>query len=1341
MKKISYILYLLAWLSGTSLLHAQTTTVIQKTVNSYQGNSYQYLKQVKLATGFSFKATTGTSFSVTPHSNAGSRCYQNTRAELTHHFNSQRQETVLVEGIKDESELEHLCAEDIAISESFFDGLGRTTQQIALEASPDKQDIVQPVEYDQLGRIVKSYLPYVDTRSATLGYRDNALAEQADFYQNNTDTDIAQTDYPYQEVVFDNSPLNRVNEAYGIGEVWSKDDAGGKATTISREINDANEVRLWTVDDNGNATAATHYQAGELYRVRSIDENGNSVWDYTDKFGREVYKKVEVATGVYSESYQIYDQMNRLAYIIMPEGVSQLNATGRWDLTDATLTAEQLYRYEYDERGRLIASKAPGQGEEQIVYDSYNRPLLTSTATMREADEWIYRKYDELNRVAYTGKYSTTKDQASLTAEAESAMSTSELYEEKTQPSTWRVSINHYTNKVYPTSIDQDQHLVTHHYDDYDTDHAGTDEYTYTPGSELNMPEEASTRTLGFETVKQVSVLEPTAAMHYPLLSSAVFYDDYGRAIHAQSNNVYNPGSAQRTYLEFDNHHHLIKSKSVDKGTMFNAVITRERYAYDHRGRLLEKYHQVDDHPEVQTAAYEYNSLGQLIDKKLHVQGEDHLQSIDYRYSIQGWLTSINNSQLTKDGISNDDENDLFGMQLYYANEDAALGNTARYNGQISAVTWQSHNPSSTSIGNTERERSYTYHYNKGNRLTAAHYKAKDKGATQWNQELDAYSTSYSYDLNGNLQSLQRNAMDINGTVVEIDDLLYSYTGNRVSYVTDKGDQTLGFEEIAGITASYDYDANGNITTQANRGINKIEYNYLDKVTKVEKVKNGQTITIEYVYTAEGHQIQKLETIAGKTTQTDYIGNQVFKDYELEYIQFDEGRIRTTADMTTATATGSIQYEYYLKDHLGNVRMVVEKDEATGELIVSQENHYSPYGLKLEGYINNTSIASNPNPYGFGGAEVESALNTWHLHYRMYDPAIGMFWQVDPAKHAYNMIGQYSWPFNDPANFIDPLGAEGEYTFPVVEIEGTPSGSYDNAPMTYDDILDHGYYHFQLYLDEDDAMSITYLGYQENDHFFEISDNGNDFEDFNGGSLDDFGFIVHFTESDNESRHIANWNTTLSTPHLKFDNLNDLQEFFNEKDCYTNEIRGEINYYNSFSYSAIIQAAVRIGISSGTINRRLPVMTPRVRRIPAPRQGRKLLGSPNKNAAAQRRFEQINNNIVRPGTQNRNDFITEHAYIRHKFNPSQVSSRSKTQYGEGIDVADIRAKTMNSPDDFFHSYDSQGNIYATTYKKRFRTNISTEATRTRESRVIINHLNPSKSTQFPYYKRGVTDGF
>lgn len=66
---------------------------------------------------------------------------------------------------------------------------------------------------------------------------------------------------------------------------------------------------------------------------------------------------------------------------------------------------------------------------------------------------------------------------------------------------------------------------------------------------------------------------------------------------------------------------------------------------------------------------------------------------------------------------------------------------------------------------------------------------------------------------------------------------------------------------------------------------------------------------------------------------------------------------------------------------------------------------------------------------------------------------------------------------------------------------------------------------------------------------------------------------------------------------------------------------------------------------------------------------------------------------------------------------------------------------MNNPDSTIKKYDDNGNHYATIYKKRFDSNISTSDTPTRESRVIINHVKPEKSSQFPLYKKGVTDDF
>ena len=102
---------------------------------------------------------------------------------------------------------------------------------------------------------------------------------------------------------------------------------------------------------------------------------------------------------------------------------------------------------------------------------------------------------------------------------------------------------------------------------------------------------------------------------------------------------------------------------------------------------------------------------------------------------------------------------------------------------------------------------------------------------------------------------------------------------------------------------------------------------------------------------------------------------------------------------------------------------------------------------------------------------------------------------------------------------------------------------------------------------------------------------------------------------------------------------------------------------------------------------------------------------------------------------NVNDFISPHAYDRHKYNPNQKSTKSKTQYGENIDVNYIKNETINNPDSVDKQYDINGNHYATVYKKRFAENISTQDTPTCESRVIINHFDESRSSQFPLYQK------
>ena len=196
------------------------------------------------------------------------------------------------------------------------------------------------------------------------------------------------------------------------------------------------------------------------------------------------------------------------------------------------------------------------------------------------------------------------------------------------------------------------------------------------------------------------------------------------------------------------------------------------------------------------------------------------------------------------------------------------------------------------------------------------------------------YSTSYTYDANGNITTLTRHGKMSDGTYNLVDNLILTYNGNQLTKVTDAvkvptAGGSMDFVDKVNLTQEYTYDANGNMTRDLNKGITNITYNVLNLPAKVT-FSNGVVVT--YTYDANGNKLKTIHKSATKTHTTEYCGSHIYEDDILTRSLFDGGYI--TYSGTTP------QYHYFITDHQGNIRLVAN---AAGT--AEQVTHYYPYGL------------------------------------------------------------------------------------------------------------------------------------------------------------------------------------------------------------------------------------------------------------------------------------------------------------------------------------------------------------------------------------------------------------
>ena len=210
------------------------------------------------------------------------------------------------------------------------------------------------------------------------------------------------------------------------------------------------------------------------------------------------------------------------------------------------------------------------------------------------------------------------------------------------------------------------------------------------------------------------------------------------------------------------------------------------------------------------------------------------------------------------------------------------------------------------------------------------------------------------------------------------------------------------------------------MTADPNKGITSIAYNHLNLPTTITFT-GGNTIT--FLYDAGGNKLRK--TVSGTVNYVqDYVSGIEYKGGVLEAIYHAEGRITMINSV--------LKYEYALKDHLGNTRLMfsdknndglIQQSTAQETSEVTQENHYTPFGFSMEGTWSNTPSVTD-SKYQYNGKELNDDFGLGLMDYgaRMYDAAIGRWNGVDAMADAYRALTPYNYTMNNPMRFIDPNG-------------------------------------------------------------------------------------------------------------------------------------------------------------------------------------------------------------------------------------------------------------------------------------------------------------------------------
>ena len=875
------------------------------------------------------------------------------------------------------------------VTVNYVDGLGRPKSSVKMRRGAGNTDVASWTEYDSQGRLWKSYL------SINTGQNDGAYPSTNASSFHSQACDFHGDNNPYSETLYD--ALGRVKESIGPGEAWRSSDGNHSVRHEYRlntndpyhHVNYQNgefglNCKLFYVKGDTALAVRGNYAAATLRVDMIADEDGAHSAVFTDKSGRKVLLRKYDSEVLFVDTYWVYDVAGRLRYVITPEGAYSMNSMEN-SVIPRQLVDKWCYIYEYDERDRCIVKKIPGGSPQYFVYDKLGRQIMSQDGEERKHQNWNVTKYDANGRVAVEGRVILP------------GMTHGELL------SLWKDSllIAHHDTSLF---MEGDLQYTTnggimsgfmpyraHFYDTYD-------HWTgLLPVSEITIAEIP-------EGTNAMGLLTGTAETDFSgdVTVTMLVRDSKGNVIREAERDVYGQDYIVATEKTYDFINRISSMKRTTATLSEQTTIRRfdERWTYNHnkRGNLIYVGYKAGNAEWVDIAKMVYDDCGRLTQQALTT---NNLYTNNYTYNIRGWLTSIQ-------GLGTKYKENIY----YNTLPEGVTGVGTRWGGDICAIAETRYH-----LGPLSQMYRRFFGYD---------------GSTHWltsviDDDGQRFNESFGYDLNGNVVSIERGAVNGNSGY---DMLTLTYDGNRLQGISDDAglDDYLGDIPQAIIGEHLvTLDDNGRIKSDESRGVTNVNYNPIGLPSSITM---GSDFAIFNTYRSDGKlkremmreyylaQVKRYDRVTGDTITVyvprvrssinrRHLGDFILEDGKNPRSYHDWGYVEWLSD-------GTVRYYWYERDHQGSVRMV--RDNGFG---VAQSMAYTASGLPV------TRIYSGTGDWHLhtGKAWQETGGLAWYDNRaRWYDPVTMRFLSPDPLADKCHDISPWAWCSNNPLRYSDPTG-------------------------------------------------------------------------------------------------------------------------------------------------------------------------------------------------------------------------------------------------------------------------------------------------------------------------------